>query len=274
MPAAVPISQKEHDKLLKSAMRVEHKAVDLPPPQGRHTHKRVTKVEVPHEETVRVPITTAEAKHGTEKRVIKGTKLVPVQKFKEVEETSVQIKEEVVKGYRTVWKQVREPYEEIIKKPVTVTKIKKVPYTDYETKQVEVVVDVPCDRVNVKKGFRMDKKMSTKMVEVEQDEHYEMRPVLVGKGEPRMRHNGTAHLGQTLGSLPKGYFRDGHDDESPGRHSMSRTRSAPGSVRSLGTPMSESGRRVLDSRRSRRSEDGHLLMDSFGDGHGQTTFGL
>lgn len=127
-----------------------------------------------------------EAHIATEQKVIKGTKLVPVKKFKEVQETTVEIHEEVVHGYREVWKKVREPTTQVVKKRVPVTKTRTIPYMDYETKEVEMVVEVPKEVVKTRQGYRLDKHMGSKIVEVEEDHHYEMRPVRVQKGETRV----------------------------------------------------------------------------------------
>jgi len=79
------------------------------------------------------------------------------------------------------------------KRAVPVTKTRKIPFRDYEEKEVEIVVDVPMEEVKTRKGYRMDKHVVSKVVEVEEEHHYEMRPVFVGKGDVRMREANEHH---------------------------------------------------------------------------------
>lgn len=136
--------------------------------------------------------------------------MVPVKKYRDVQETVIETKEEVVHGYREVWKKVREPTREVVKKHVPVTKTRKVAYIDYVPKHFEKVVEVPKDQVVEKKGVRVDKHIGRKIIEVEEDHHYEMRPVLVKKGETRVREHGYEHHGKTRHG--KSYWDGVHHD--------------------------------------------------------------
>lgn len=147
------------------------------------------------------------------KKIVKGKELVPVQKFQEVQETHIEVKEELVKGVRTVWKKVEEPYEKIVKRPVPVTKTVRVPYTDYEEKEVEMVVEVPCDTMEEKEGYRMDTTIKMQPVEVEQDEVYELIPHLVSRGEVKIKPGDHA---QDLGCVSIG--RECFPSDQPHHH--------------------------------------------------------
>jgi len=194
------ISQAEHDRLVRTAVHVD---ATSPPPTckmavgGTHVHTVKKQIHVPVEKEVKVPVVKKSLEQKLEKQVIKGTKMVPVKKYREVQETVIETKEEVVHGYKDVWKKVREPTREIVKKHVPVTRTRKVAYVDYVPKQFEKVIEVPKDKIVEKKGFRVDKHVGRKIVEVEEDHHYEMRPVLVRKGDTRMTHKGYEHHGKT-----------------------------------------------------------------------------
>eukprot|EP00747_Dinoflagellata_sp_TGD_P046430 gnl/TRDRNA2_/TRDRNA2_144439_c3_seq1.p1 gnl/TRDRNA2_/TRDRNA2_144439_c3~~gnl/TRDRNA2_/TRDRNA2_144439_c3_seq1.p1 ORF type:complete len:196 (+),score=11.57 gnl/TRDRNA2_/TRDRNA2_144439_c3_seq1:2-589(+) len=67
------------------------------------------------------------------------------------------------------------------------------PYQDFEEQEYDMVIDVPMDEIVTRTGTRTDKQVVSKIVEVEEERIYEMRPVLVGKGETRHRHIGNHH---------------------------------------------------------------------------------
>jgi len=193
------VDHAEFGRILNGALRVEHSEEGAPNsgrlarPAALHTKK--TLVEVPYEEDVTVSVKKRVPKPGFETKVVQGTELVPVKKVREVEESIVELKEEVVKGTREVWVKQLEPYEEVVRKPVTVTRKKQIPYTDYVEKPVEITVQVPRDRVDEQKGKRTDTILKTKLVEAHQDVEYELRPVRVGT--PRIReHGGYNHHGR------------------------------------------------------------------------------
>lgn len=154
-----------------------------------HTKTVTKKVLIPVEETVKVPVVRKEACRGVQQHVVKGKKLVPVTKYKEVEETTLQIQEELINGVRE-------------KRAVPITRMRKVPYREYEEKEVEIVVDVPMEQVKTRKGYRLDKHVVSKIVEVEEDHHYEMRPVYVGKGDVRMREGPEHHAFKQVHGKP------------------------------------------------------------------------
>merc|ERR1711879_233246 len=158
---------------------------------AREQHVKTTKKKliVPVEEEIKVPIYRKEASRKKEKVVVKGTKLVPVTKYKEVEETVLDVQEEMVNGHKE-------------KRAVPVTRVRKIPYQEFEEKVVEVEVEVPADEVVTRKGFRVDTHVVSKVVEVEEDLIYEMRPVLVGKGEKRMKELGDHHSFKTEHGAP------------------------------------------------------------------------
>merc|ERR1719491_972448 len=148
--------------------------------RANYTKVMEQKLIVPVEETVQVPIYRKEAKHKTKKVVVKGSKLVPVTKYKEVEEIVLDVQEEMVNRHKE-------------KRAVPVTRVRQIPYQDFEEREVDVEVEVPNDEIVQRKGFRTDKHVVSKVVEVEEDLVYEMRPVLVKKGGRRMRELGDHH---------------------------------------------------------------------------------
>jgi len=155
----------------------------------QHVKTMKKKVIVPVEETVKVPVYRKEAHRKTEKVVVKGVKLVPVTKYKEVEETVLDVQEEMVNGHTE-------------KRAAPLTRFRKIPYQDFEEKVVEVEVEVPADEVVTRKGFREDRHVVSKVVEVEEDLVYEMRPVLVKKGAKRMKELGEHHAFKTEHGAP------------------------------------------------------------------------
>jgi len=200
LSASQRITGAQHEALLKSAVHVEGRdtrdnAVGMRGPVHTHTVKK--KIHVPVEREVKVPVVKKTVDHQTERTVVQGTKMVPVKKFREVQETVIETREEVVHGFREKWVKVREPTTEVVKKEVPVTKTRNVPYIDYVEKVTEHVITVPKEVVTEKRGYRTDKHVGTKVVEVEQDHHYEMRPVYVKPGETRMRDAGYVHHGLT-----------------------------------------------------------------------------
>merc|ERR1740121_116098 len=75
---------------------------------------------------------------------------------------------------------------------------------DYEIQEVEVVVDVPMEDVKTTTGYRYDKHLGSKIVQVEEDHHYEMRPVRVAKGETRVKDHpdNYEHYGKAVHGAP------------------------------------------------------------------------
>jgi len=200
------ISHEQHEDLLRTACSVqEHEdpLATVGPGQKKLTKKKV--IEVPYTETVQVPVHSKVHSKGMEERVVTGVELVPVQRFKDVKETVTEYKEERVKGVKEVWVKKEVPYEKVVRKPVQVVRTKRVPYTDYEEKQVHMKVKVPCDKVEVRTGYREDKITKTKLVEVEQDLHLHHGPVVVREGTPRVRelegsgrHHGVTERGRKV----------------------------------------------------------------------------
>jgi len=178
MDASVHTQHKDYAHLLDTIGRRE-----------QHVKTMKKKVIVPVEETVKVPVYRKEASRKTEKVVVKGIRLVPVTKYKEVVETVLDVQEEMVNGHKE-------------KRAAPVTRVRKIPYQDFEEKVVEVEVEVPADEVVTRKGFREDTHVVSKVVEVEEDLVYEMRLVLVKKGAKRMKEVGDHHAFKTEHGAP------------------------------------------------------------------------
>lgn len=137
-------------------------------------------VVVPVEEEVQVPVVRKEKVKTMGKKVVQCQRLVPVTRYKEVEETTLETREEVVNGRRE-------------KRAIPITQKRMQPYQDFEEQTYEMVINVPMEEVVTRTGMRTDKHVTSKIIEVEQDNIYELRPVLVGKGEKRERHIGDHH---------------------------------------------------------------------------------
>ena len=145
----VQMSQAEYQQLLKQAVRADGAETSEPaslPPPSTYTADVTKLIEVPHVEQVQTKVMGYTVEPALEKKTVSVKKMVPVERTREVEESAVEIQEEMVTGTRLVWKQVPEEYEYVVKKPVVVTKKKSVPYTDYEERMVDVSVDVPVER--------------------------------------------------------------------------------------------------------------------------------
>jgi len=193
------LSGEEYDKLLKQAVYVSgpskrYGEIPGPPDDSRTsrmgnklTRTVVRKMEVPVVTSKKVPVERDVVQKGSEKRIVKGTKMVARTGHKVVTDVKVEVQEEVVHGYRTVWKPVKEPCTHIIKRPVRKEVQRKVPYTYYEPEEVTYEMVVPKETVQKQKGYRRDKVVVGKDVLVEQDELYEMRPHHVGYGPPRVK---------------------------------------------------------------------------------------
>jgi hypothetical protein len=191
--ASKGISANEDKHLMNAAVHTQHKDyahfLDTIGVREQHVKTMKKKVIVPVEETVKVPVYRKEAHRKTEKVLVKGTKLVPVTKFKEVEETVLDVQEEMVNGHAE-------------KRAAPVTRVRRIPYQDFEERVVEVEVEVPADEVVTRKGYREDRHVVSKVVEVEEDLVYEMRPVLVKKGAKRMNELGDHHAFKTAHGAP------------------------------------------------------------------------
>jgi hypothetical protein len=187
MDKSVHTQHKDYAKFLDTIGRRE-----------QHVKTMKKKVLVPVEENIEVPVYRKEAHRKTEKVVVKGTKLVPVTKYKEVEETVLDVQEELVNGHKE-------------KRAVPITRTRRIPYQDFEEKVVEVEVEVPADEVVQRTGVRVDKHVVSKVVEVEEDLVYEMRPVLVKKGEKRMKELGDHHTFKAEHGAPQweGFAHEG-----------------------------------------------------------------
>jgi len=143
--------------------------------------KKVKKhVVVPVEEEIQVPVVRKEKRTTMGKQTIICTRLVPVTRYKEVEETTLETREEMVNGRRE-------------KRAIPITQVRMQPYQDFEEEEYEKVISVPMEEVVTRTGVRTDKQVVSRVVEVEQEHTYELRPVLVSKGEARQRHIGDHH---------------------------------------------------------------------------------
>jgi len=194
------VRKEEEQDLINRAIRYQEKEQRDSPPPVEVITKLKKLMEVPHMEEVQVPMNKKVLTKATEKKTITGMQLMPVKKYKEVQETRVEVKQEVIKGTKEVWVKKQVPFEKIVKRPVKVNVVKRVPYTDYEEKPVTKVIEIPCDKLQVKTGHRTDHVMKTKLYEVEQDRVLQGERI-VREGTPRMRQ---VEGGQTHGVTKRG----------------------------------------------------------------------
>jgi len=223
----VRMTQAEYQKLVSQAMGVSgnnfasQQDIDQlsKPYEGRFEVDVKRQVMMPYYDQVTSKVTGYDKEQAIEKREMQVTEVVPVEKFKTVDETVVEIQEKEKKGTRLVWKQVPEEYTYTVKEPVTVVRPRKIPFTDYEERVVTKTVEVPVERKVLKEGYRTDEVLKGKMVEVKQKEVYEMKPHLVGSSEMQMapksdgRVIGITRVGKEvfpgtaldIAKVPKGY---------------------------------------------------------------------
>jgi len=174
---------KDNALLMKSAVHCQHEgersgALAM---AGQTVTAMVRKhVVVPVEEEVQVPVVRKEVRKTMQKQTVKCQRLVPVTRYKEVEETTLETRIEVVNGRKE-------------KRAVPITQMRMQPYQDFEEEWYEKVINVPIEEIVTRSGFRTDKQVTSKIVEVEEEHIYELRPVLVGKGEAKHRQIGDHH---------------------------------------------------------------------------------
>merc|ERR1740123_1573157 len=132
---------------------------------------------------VKVPVVRKEKERIIEKHVIKATRQVPVTKYKEVQEIGLHDRQ-VVPGERA---KTGNPKTEVLKTSEMAGRTRKIPYQDFEEQEYEITVDVPREVVKTRVGHRIDKQLHSKCVRVEEDCVFEMRPVLIKKGEQRAK---------------------------------------------------------------------------------------
>lgn len=180
------ISEPELAELKKYGHHVEHRpeedpAMAMVPRTFNKTIK--TSVYVPEEKVVKVPVIRKEKEKIVEKHTIKATRLVPVTRFKEVQEINLHDRKPVP-GERA---KTGDPKTQVIKTSETAGRTRKIPYQDFEEQEYEITVDVPREVVKTRVGYRLDKQLRSNLVDVEEDCVFEMRPVLVRKGAVRAK---------------------------------------------------------------------------------------
>lgn len=206
---SVTLDEAKYNELLHTAIA---KDAGKPPDceEGEICCKTYTeRIVVPKMTEVRVPIEREVMKPGYKKTCVKGTRLVPKQKWRTVDEKHIEVKEEVCRGTRTVWKPFEEEYCEVIKKPVEVIKTRYVPYTEFCEEEVDVEVEVPCDRVQLECGHRIDKKLTSQVVEVEKQEYFKLVPTRIER--PVAYHQRIVGPIKDLGVMEVG--KDMYDEE-------------------------------------------------------------
>jgi len=201
------VGPQEYQELWREAIWADGfpdpQASEAPAVRGELITRPVRKhLKVPIVEEVKVPVEKWTTKTVYEPREVEQTVMKPVTRTKQVEETRIEVQEQQEKRTRMVWKLVPEEYYETVKKPVTVPVSKEVPYTDYEPHVQRKTIQVPVEKKVKEEGFRIDRKLGSRMVEVVRDEVYEVKPHFERFGDVRVRY--TDHKPEWHGMLQVG----------------------------------------------------------------------
>lgn len=244
------VTEQERQALMKYGHHVEHTPEDVPRSAGQQFTKTVkTTIYIPEEKMVKVPVVRKEKERIVEKHVVQGSKLVPVTKYKEVQEIGLHDRPPIP-GERA---RNGGANTQVIKTYNKAARTRKIPYTDFEEQTYDIVVDVPREVIKTRVGYRMDKQLRSQAVDVEEDNVYEMRPVLIKKGEARAKElHGKEYHGKAIHGEPvwEGGLHDGWRPEfgaftpsnsRPGSASSSRMGTARGGMMRPGTGYSGMG---------------------------------
>lgn len=188
------LSHDQYEQLMRKAVWAD-KSGKPPTPavqSGLITRPVVQQVKVPVVEDVRVPVSKWTTQTSYEDRTVQTKTLKPVTRHKQIEETVVEVQEAQERRTRMVWKLVPEEYYETVKKPVTLSRTREVPYTDFEECVEEKVVQVPVETKVQQHGYRIDQRLGSRLVELERDEVYEVRPHWKAYGDVRIRYDKAA----------------------------------------------------------------------------------
>lgn len=230
------LSDVEKKALIKYAHHAEE---DKDSDEEKPVYKQIKKtcktmMYIPEEKMVKVPVVRKEKEKVIEKHTVQATKLIPVTKYKEVLETNLH--DRPVKPGERAWS--GNPKTQVIKTSEMAGRTRKIPYTDFIEEKYDVTVDVPMEKIKTRVGHRMDKQLHSHAVEVSEDCVFEMRPVLVRKGETRAKQlPGEDRMGKSLHGEPvwEGPVLDGWHPEYG---CITPTGSRPGTTMSkMGSPM-------------------------------------
>jgi hypothetical protein len=179
------LSETEKAALVKYAHHAEE---DKDSDEEKVQYKRISKanktmVYIPEERMVKVPVVRKEKEKIIEKHTVQGSRLVPVTKYKEVAE--VNLHDRAVRPGERAWS--GNPKTTVIKTSEMAGRTRKIPYTDFIEEKFDITVDVPREVIKTRVGYRMDKQLHSHAVEIVEDCEYEMRPVLIRKGETKAK---------------------------------------------------------------------------------------
>jgi len=180
-----PLNETEKAALVKYAHHAEE---DKDSDEEKEVYRKIRKanktmVFIPEEKMVKVPVVRKEKEKIIEKHTVQGTRLVPVTKYKEVAE--VNLHDRPVRPGERAWS--GNPKTQVIKTSEMAGRTRKIPYTDFVEEKFDITVDVPREVIKTRVGYRMDKQLHSHAVEITEDCEYEMRPVLIRKGETKAK---------------------------------------------------------------------------------------
>eukprot|EP00161_Ancyromonas_sigmoides_P001943 TRINITY_DN116_c0_g2_i1.p1 TRINITY_DN116_c0_g2~~TRINITY_DN116_c0_g2_i1.p1 ORF type:complete len:516 (-),score=170.37 TRINITY_DN116_c0_g2_i1:113-1555(-) len=173
-----------------------------------HTRRIIREVEVPYERKVRVPVRTKRIVQDTQRVSVPVRRLREVPVTRTVQEKYTDFEEREAVRDKEIWvKQiVQEKYMKRV--PVTRTRQKQVQEVELRPFTEQMEVEVPIDREEEEVGFRIDTVKDTKLVEVEEVEHYKLVPEKTDQrevvrtrelGAVRRRDGGAGHLERYIG---------------------------------------------------------------------------
>lgn len=177
------LARAEASALLSRAVGVSDERVveDTLDSRARSTTMRrviVKNVEVPVKRQVKVPIKTTKIVPSSMKQRVLVKRLVEVPGFKEIDEEYTTVEHRSVMRDKEVWvkkivqEEVMEPYE------VRRTRKKRIPTTSVKEVEEWQEVNVTTDQAVETEGFRVDDVEDTKLVEVKEEQLYELVPRL------------------------------------------------------------------------------------------------
>ena len=161
-------------------------------------------VEVPYTRKVKVPVQTKSVVKENVTRQVPVKRMQRVKEQRTINEEYVDYEDHEVVREKEVW--VKKIVPERVVERVAVTRTRPKVVSEEVLREVEVLEDVtvPEERVIVVDGFRVDEIEDTRLVEVEEEEEYELQPVAIGsrvkdtrdlglRGSQRLaRHRGNA----------------------------------------------------------------------------------
>jgi hypothetical protein len=170
-------------------------------PQATIRKTVIRRVEVPFTRSVQVPTQVVKLVPTTVEQKVPVKKLVQCQGYQTVNESYIEYEDREAIREKEIWvkKVVPEKYIE----RVPVQRVRQVQKPTSVIREVEVfeTVQVPTTRRVVVDGFRVDEVPDSKVVEVEEEQTFQMRPEPVGPNEIKSTRD-LGRLANSFSNLP------------------------------------------------------------------------